>query len=216
MPITNWDWSLVEGEEQAAGVTWGDYHVVGTYDGASFTVLESGPPEVSSPGGGDRFETPCPEPQEGWVATDPAKATEDDLQATVSLAAGFADSSGSWITILRQPPGEDSFGPDDVVLNLAFTGDPEEHRQQVEEVWGGPLCMIEHRQHSQAELLAIQRELSDRAQDFDIELLYSWTDVVKERVVAGVVLASAASQAAIDALFGPGIVVMESALQPLG
>lgn len=33
LPILDWDWSEVEGEESASGTTWGTFHVVGTYDG---------------------------------------------------------------------------------------------------------------------------------------------------------------------------------------
>lgn len=37
-PIRGWDWSIADGEENAATVTWGDYVVHGTWDGSSFTV----------------------------------------------------------------------------------------------------------------------------------------------------------------------------------
>jgi hypothetical protein len=37
-PIRGWDWSIADGEEKAANVTWGDYVVHGTWDGTSFTV----------------------------------------------------------------------------------------------------------------------------------------------------------------------------------
>lgn len=36
-PLTNWDWSKVEDEEAASGVTWGSYLVNGTWDGVQFT-----------------------------------------------------------------------------------------------------------------------------------------------------------------------------------
>ena len=31
-PLVGWDWEAVEGEETAGGATWGDYHVVGTFE----------------------------------------------------------------------------------------------------------------------------------------------------------------------------------------
>lgn len=37
-PIVGWDWSAVEGEESASGVTWGAYAVWGEWDGETFTV----------------------------------------------------------------------------------------------------------------------------------------------------------------------------------
>ncbi len=45
VPIANWDWAAVEREETRAGTTWGEFHVVGTFDGETFTVTEVGPPE---------------------------------------------------------------------------------------------------------------------------------------------------------------------------
>jgi hypothetical protein len=35
--LTNWDWSKVDDEEAASGVTWGSYLVTGTWDGVQFT-----------------------------------------------------------------------------------------------------------------------------------------------------------------------------------
>ena len=43
VPIANWNWDAVEGEEKASGASWGQYHVVGTYDGEIFTVTHVGP-----------------------------------------------------------------------------------------------------------------------------------------------------------------------------
>ncbi|MGH2591791.1 MAG: hypothetical protein ACRDGW_13485, partial [Actinomycetota bacterium] len=42
VPIANWDWDLVDGEESASGTTWGNFHVVGNYDGSTFTVADAG------------------------------------------------------------------------------------------------------------------------------------------------------------------------------
>ena len=39
-PIVGWDWSAVEGEDNASGVTWGAYAVWGDWDGDTFTVTE--------------------------------------------------------------------------------------------------------------------------------------------------------------------------------
>jgi hypothetical protein len=36
--IEGWDWDAVDGEDAAAGVTWGEYRVVGTWDGTVFTL----------------------------------------------------------------------------------------------------------------------------------------------------------------------------------
>jgi hypothetical protein len=78
LQIPNWDWSKVEGEESASGTTWGTFHVVGTYDGTAFTVLEVGAYEPPASASVD-FTAPCPEPVGGWVAVDLARATDADL-----------------------------------------------------------------------------------------------------------------------------------------
>jgi hypothetical protein len=39
-PIVGWDWDDVENEESASGTTWGEYHVVGTWDGEQLTLTE--------------------------------------------------------------------------------------------------------------------------------------------------------------------------------
>jgi hypothetical protein len=38
IPITNWRWDQVTGQEAFRDRTWGTYHVTGLYDGSSFTV----------------------------------------------------------------------------------------------------------------------------------------------------------------------------------
>lgn len=35
VPVIGWSWEDVEGEESSGGVSWGEYHVVGTYDGSN-------------------------------------------------------------------------------------------------------------------------------------------------------------------------------------
>ncbi|HTE70326.1 MAG TPA: hypothetical protein VK942_16470, partial [Actinomycetes bacterium] len=32
LPIPNWRWDQVDGQESHGGATWGEYHLVGTYD----------------------------------------------------------------------------------------------------------------------------------------------------------------------------------------
>src|SRR5918992_3080299 len=76
MPIRGWRWEDVDGEDTVGGTTWGEYHVVGSYDGSSFTVEDAGPMVAVGPEEGDPFHTPCPEPSGGWTDVDPS-ATGD-------------------------------------------------------------------------------------------------------------------------------------------
>ena len=41
IPLVDWSWDAVDGEESASTTTWGTYAVQGTYDGRSFTVTRT-------------------------------------------------------------------------------------------------------------------------------------------------------------------------------
>jgi hypothetical protein len=62
VPITNWRWDQVEDHQAAAGTTWGYYHLVGTYDGASFTVVQVDrpPPRPDRATGSSSRTSPSP------------------------------------------------------------------------------------------------------------------------------------------------------------
>src|SRR4029453_13176792 len=76
VPIANWDWQAVSGEERLSGTIWGNYHVVGTYEGSTFTPTAVGPfkEDASGPTDSD-FSSPCPEPAGGWGG--PEQATHE-------------------------------------------------------------------------------------------------------------------------------------------
>ena len=65
IPVDGWSWRDVEGEESASGVTWGEFHVVGTFDGEGFALVDAGPPKPYPVEDGDRFAAPCPSPRVG-------------------------------------------------------------------------------------------------------------------------------------------------------
>ena len=50
VPLANWDWNAVDGEQSGSGTTWGEFHVVGTYDDGVLTVTEVGPADLTGPG----------------------------------------------------------------------------------------------------------------------------------------------------------------------
>jgi hypothetical protein len=214
MPITDWDWEQVENEERVSGTTWGQYHVVGTYGGASFTLVEVGPPQPP-PEPVDSIEIPCPEPEGGWGADDPTRTTDQHMQESVALASGQSDFAGVWVKLIREPPGEDPYGPNDIVLNAAFTGEIERHRQELAAVWGGPLCVTRY-ERTESELRRIQNELTAHAGDlFGVEVLFSSADVVHNRVELGVVAVDEETRAAVDDRYGEGTVLLLPALQPV-
>jgi hypothetical protein len=214
VPITNWDWDSVEGEERLSGSTWGDYRVEGTYDGAAFTVLEVGP---RKPPSGDSFpeiEIPCPEPKGGWIGQDLSRARQSDIEAAGAFAERQPDFAGFWVKIVNPIEGIDEYQGNDIVLTFAFIGDIERHQKEMGELWGGPLCVVRH-ERTQAELLQIQEELSSRENEFGIQLLTSDVDVVHNVVRAEVVLADGAVRAAVERRYGKGTVQLSSALKPV-
>lgn len=127
VPVRGWDWDLVPGEESRSGVSWGGFHVTGTYDGASFIVSEV---TASRAGVPDDHEigTPCPIPDAGWTAPDVSRADEDDLLTAGHAAEAEPDSGGIWIDYLEEPVGDETpVPPGGIILNAAFTGDLERH-----------------------------------------------------------------------------------------
>lgn len=212
LPIPNWDWSKVEGEESASGTTWGTFHLVGTYDGTAFTVLEVGayePPVAASVD----FTAPCPEPVGGWVAVDLARATDADLRTVMHAAEGEPDSAGFWIDYVHEPSERTPDGG--IIAIAAFTGDLERHQVDLRELWGGPLCVTQH-ERTQAELNRIQRELSGEIGDgLGLQVTWSAGSVVDNRVEVGVIIAYPEAVAAVEERYGAGAVLLMPALEPV-
>ncbi len=216
VPITNWSWNDVDGEEQVAGTTWGEYHVVGTFDGESFTVTEVGPPRRSpSEDNEDAIDTPCPEPDGGWQASDPDRVSDRDWERTAAAARKASDFAGVWIDHVAVTDPESGVERTGIILNVAFTGDLERHEAELRETWGGPLCVVEH-PRTLRELRGIQRELGDIAEEeFELQILWSSSSEVHGVVEIGVVTIDAETRAALDERYGTGAVEAEPALRPV-
>jgi hypothetical protein len=211
VPIPAWDWSAVEGEQEASGVTWGEYHVVGVYDGSTFTVASAGPPRSGPDTGGPVFDAPCPEPAGGWVASDPGRTRERDLDDAIRAAEREPDHTGAWIDDPSEAVGGQA-GP--AVLVLGFTGDLERHRAEIAAIWGGPLCVVQQ-DRTMRELRATQDGLDWAAREVGAQMLWSSIDVTTNRVELGVVVTSAALESALADRFGDGSIVVVPALRPV-
>jgi hypothetical protein len=212
LPIADWDWTEVEGEESASGTTWGAFHVVGTYEGESFTVVEVGDYRPPSPERTD-FTAPCPEPSGGWAVVDPARATDADLQAVMRAAENEQDSAGFWIDYVGEP--SEGTAPGGIIAIAAFTGDLGLHEAELKEVWGGPLCVTQF-ERTQAELEGIQRALSGGVgKELGLQVTWSASSVVDNRVEVGVIIADPEAVAAVEERYGDGAVLLVPALEPV-
>ncbi len=210
--IAGWDWQAVEGEERAAGTTWGAYHVVGRFDGETFTVTDVGPSEGDSSGLGTDpdFTSPCQEPNGGWGGVD--QATQEDPQRADAYARSQPDYVTSWVTQL--PPAELEAGP--VIFNAVFTGDAGRHEADIRKVWTGPLCVVQRDVPTARELTRIRNEAEASLNELGLQMLWSQGPGVEPAIEIGVVAdVGGEGQAALDVRYGPGLVRIVPALTPL-
>lgn len=227
--IVGWEWDAVEGEESSNGTTWGDYTVVGTWDGERLTLTEpaTAPEPVTDDGGGDGgamdLSTPCPPPDGGWAVVDPATATQEGLDAAIAYAQSQPEHAGVWVDQSINPASDDPMvdtgdpsgaalmnDPTLLILNLRFTGDPQAHEEAVREVWGGSLCLTAA-ERTQAELEQVQQELQEALDPLTLSI-----DETRGTMQAQVTVADPALQAELDERYGAGVVELVGALQPVG
>ncbi|MEZ0075451.1 hypothetical protein [Planotetraspora sp. GP83] len=221
--ISGWDWNAVQ-HSAKGGVRWGEYHVVGTWDGQRLTLTE--PPHPAghrdAPPDRSRFTTPCPKPVGGWRPVDPATATLEAEAAAIARARKLPGYAGSWVdhNYVEEIEG---FDPDDprsveryandpkrLVLNLRFTGDPAVHEAAIREIWGGALC-LSRAQHTAAELHALQERAGK-----EIKSVYSTSvDELAGRVEIGVWVVTPELQREVDEKYGKGLVVLGGFLKPV-
>jgi hypothetical protein len=217
--IVGWDWEAVEAES-VSGTTWGEYVLVGTWDGERFTL--TGPAVVDDgsrapdPDGEDPFASPCPAPDGGWQPVDPATATEGALEEALARAATAPDYAGAWVDQSYMADVDEADieelgnDPTRLVLNLQFTGDLAEREQWIREVWGGALC-VTGADHTEAELRDIQQRVHEDLPDVQS----SGVDVVANVVTAQVFVATPELQQQVDDAYGEGTVVLDGWLTPV-
>jgi hypothetical protein len=220
LPITNWGWDQVEGEQAASGTTWGTYRLVGTYDGARFTVVhaEVASP-VSRPSAAERFKDAprpaCPEPAGGWEVPDPSRRSERSLAPVTRAARAQPDFAGMWISYLAPMGGNVAEDSGEFVLNVAFTGDLARHQAQLRPRWGGRLCLTRQRR-SYRELLRIQRQLQGAAgKELGLRVLGTSIDEDANAVDLEVVVLEERARAGLEARYGAGAVQATATLTPL-
>jgi hypothetical protein len=220
LPIPNWRWDQVQGEQTAGGTTWGRYQLVGAYDGASFTVSRADPaPAASRPPAEERFKDEprpaCAEPEGGWELPDPARRSERFLEPVTRAARAQPDFAGLWISYLAPMGNNVAEDPGEFVLNVAFTGDLARHQAELRPRWGGRLC-VTRQQRSYRQLLAIQRELQgDVGAELGLRVLGTGLRESANAVTLMVVVLEERARAALDARYGTGAVQATAVLTPV-
>jgi hypothetical protein len=220
VPIPNWRWDQVRGGQTAAGTTWGRYRLVGTYDGASFTVIRADlAPPASRPSAEERFKDEpkpaCPEPAGGWELPDPARRSESYLEPVDRLARAQPDFAGLWLSYLAPMGDNVAEDPGEFVLNVAFTGELARHQAELRPRWGGRLC-VARQQRSYRQLLGIQRELQgDVGAELGLRVLGSGIRESANAVSLMVVVLEERARAALGARYGAGAVQATAVLTPV-
>lgn len=214
--VVGWDWEAVDGETSTGGTTWGDYSVVGTWDGSRFTLTEP-PAEPKSPSHSGNyltdFTTPCRPPPGGWAVVNPASANEAGLEAAGFYAQGQPEFTGSWV--------DQSMGrrPARLILNVRFTSDLARHEAAIRSLWGGSLC-VTRGDYTHAELLEIQTEVQTELAEVGSGAppWNRWRSAgmtVSGVVFIDFVLADPSLQMSLDERYGKDVVKVGSYLQPV-
>jgi hypothetical protein len=162
--VVGFEWADVDDEESANGTIWGDYGLVGTWDGERFTLTEppGDPDSVPRPDGSPDpdFSTPCDPPEGGWALVDERLMSTEAQSAATTYADEQSDLGAIW---LDQDAAWTGARPDDVyagVLTFSFTGDLDRHEAQLRQRYGGPMCVVAAA-HSAAKLQALQAAVYD-------------------------------------------------------
>ena len=203
--VTGWVWEDHPEHDRASGVRWGEYTMVGAWDGTSFTptdVRPTAPDDWPQEDVQALFATRCEEPGGGWVPTDPAEVDGDSLSAAHRVAEALPDYALSW--------GDRSINPGYTVLNVAVTEDEARAESAVREVWGGALCVTRFA-HTQQRLREVARALRDLPGG-----LSSGYGSISNMVDITVVHDDGSIQAWADEEYGAGVVAVTSALTPVG
>ena len=192
--LADFDWGDA-GSEEASGVRWGSYALTGTFDGTTFTVTDAIPAALY-----DTMAAPEEEPLaaacDSPTTTDTAKATPEDMDATLAAASALPTYASAWLT------GD--------TINVAVTEDPEGAEAELRTTWGGMLCVTTV-ERTDADLNEVNQELQAALGD---QLLTSGS-TSPDSLDAQVVFDDGSIQEWADATYGDGLVRISSALVPV-
>lgn len=220
IPIRGWSWDAVEGEQRHGGVRWGEFRVVGRYDGETFALVEAGPPgPAQAEPVEDLFVPPCPEPEGGWLA-EGAAASQSEVGGAEGYARRQAEYVRSWVFHMDDPAAleEGAYEEDLPVVYVAvFTSEAARHEAELRTRWAGPLCVVERDVPSAREGARIREEAEASLEELGLQMLSSWEGELGLAAEIEVVAdPGGRGQAALDERFGPGLVRLVPKLAPVG
>ena len=207
-PVIGWDWSTVTATREG-DVSWGEYEVVGTWDGSALTLTRPVVPfdrSTTAPPDLPDFSTPCPEPAQGWVPLDPERTSSVTMDRGIAAAAAIDGFAVAWID---RNPG--TARPEWVVLNVLTSGDVAATEAAVREHWGGALCVTGGAARSAAELDAVVTDLIAS----EPPPCAVGPDPFEGRVDVTVWVATPELQESYDRRYGRGLVHLEALLAPV-
>lgn len=135
IPVPGLDWSEVPWAESMSGTTWAEVVLTGEFDGDELTLVA---PPTPIPEGYVR-ETrphpdgtpPCDEPSGGWAGM---RSQLEETTAADEYAEAQPDFGGHWL--YRPNPATDR-----VVQVYTFTGNIDQHTQQLAGLYDGAMCV---------------------------------------------------------------------------
>lgn len=155
------------------------------------------------------FAPPCDEPPGGWTIRNSGTATESHYLEGIQYARVQAEYAGAWIGWLLPVPST-PMEMDQVrysVLVAAFKGEVQHHRARIEEIYGGPVCVIE-RPKTEAELQLIGPEALAFLAERGVRIRGSYLDIVTFAFRVDLVSAPPRLVEELDARFGKGFVIV--------
>jgi hypothetical protein len=211
IPLANFAWAKVEGEETSNGVTFGDYHVVGDFDGKALALAQ--PPGARQRPAPRARRTPCEQPAGGWERPNRELMGLDQVYVLAEAARALPGFAGLWMNDLEPQTGEVQ-DMRKVIVNVAFSGDAASHTAELRKHWGGALCVVQRTRTNDA-LERIKSEAMEFASGLGLETSSSDHDETAGLVRVEVVYADETHQAKMDEEYGAGVVVLESRLRPV-
>ena len=147
----------------------------------------------------------------------PKRSTPDQADGAEVYAQRQPEYVTSWVYYLEELGWtENGEGNAPVVYVAMFTGAADRHEAEIRKRWSGPLCVVQRDVPSQAEAERLRAEAESALEAMGIQITLSSEGEPGQIAQFGVVAdPGGRAQAAMDAEYGPGVVVLDPALQPV-